>query len=152
MDVTGGMENLELTLGSEPQMETADILSYIATGRPAASAADFGDISRAGTSLALGTVADVLEEEAGQRIGLDVVEIRQDGLDGATLIAGRYVSPRLYVGFQQPLTLNESDEGIEKSGESTQVEIEYAAWRWLLLNLQAGQSEFRWFFRTRKAF
>ena len=152
LDVTGGMDDLELTLGSEPQMETADVLSYIATGRPAASAAEFGSLSQTGRSFALGAVADVLADEAAQRIGLDVVEVRQDGSEGATLIAGRYVSPRLYVGFQQPLTLRKSDGSIDESGVSTQVEIEYAAWRWLLINLQGGQSEFRWFFRTRRAF
>jgi translocation and assembly module TamB len=156
MGVTGGLQDLKLTLGAEPAMETADILSYLATGRPAANAADFGSaidnetLVGAGASLAFGSVAQLLEQKAGESIGLDVVEIRQDGLNGATLIAGRYVSPRLYVGFQQPLTLRRDDEGIDNHG--TRVEIEVAAFRWLLINLQGAQSEFRYFFRTRRAF
>jgi translocation and assembly module TamB len=158
MEVTGGVNDLRLTLGSEPAMETTDVLSYLATGRPAASAAEFGassggnGLSGQGASLALGTVAGLLEEQGGDRIGLDVVEIRQGGPDGTTVVAGRYVSPRLYVGFQQPLVERNQGEGIEENGLRTQVEVEFAAFRWLLINLQGGRSELRWFFRTRHAF
>jgi translocation and assembly module TamB len=158
MEVAGGVNDLRLTLGSEPAMETTDVLSYLATGRPAASAAEFGassggnGLSGQGASLALGTVAGLLEEQGGDRIGLDVVEIRQGGPDGTTVVAGRYVSPRLYVGFQQPLVERNQGEGIEENGLRTQVEVEFAAFRWLLINLQGGRSELRWFFRTRHAF
>jgi translocation and assembly module TamB len=158
MQISGGAENLRLTLGSEPAMETTDVLSYLATGRPAASAAEFGalngndGLSGRGASLAIGTAASLLEQQGSERIGLDVVEIRQDGPDGTTVVAGRYVSPRLYVGFQQPVSERRPEDGIDQTGPGTQVEVEYQAFRWLLLNLQGGPSELRWFFRTRHAF
>ncbi len=158
MDVTGPMDDLRLTLGSEPPLETADILSYLATGRPAESAASFGGggarggLLTEGATLALGTAANLLEHTAGETVGLDVVEIRQDGLRGATLIAGRYVSPRLYVGFQQPLTLRDNQDPANTTSRGTQVEIEYTAYRWLLLNLQSGQSTLSFFLRTKRAF
>ena len=67
------------------------------------------------------------------------------------MIAGRYVSPKLYVGFQQPITKGDREEGHIMHQQGTQVELEYSLYRWLLVNLQGG-AEFRWFFRTRYAF
>jgi translocation and assembly module TamB len=163
LDVRGRADDLGLTLGSEPSMENADILSYLATGRPAASAAEFGNagssggsggVLGAGEELALGRVAGLLEETAEEAVGLDVVEIRQNGLRGATLVAGRYVNPRLFVGFQQPLTLNARTEEAtrDQSSRGTEVEIEYTWYRWLLVNIQGGQSTIRLFFRTKYAY
>jgi len=159
--VTGGMDDLALTLGSAPPMETADVLSYMATGRPAASAVEFGQqgeggpggVVGAGAALALDQAASALERTAAESVGLDVVEIRHQGLDGATLIAGRYVSPRLFVGFQQPLTLGaRPDDALTETSRGTEVEVEYSAYHWLLLSLEGGQSTVRFFLRTRHAF
>lgn len=163
LDVSGRADDLSLTLGSEPSMENADILSYLATGRPAASAAEFGNagsssgsggVLGAGEEFALGRVAGVLEETAEEAVGLDVVEIRQNGLKGATLVAGRYVNPRLFVGFQQPLTLSARSEetASDPSSLGTKVEIEYTWYRWLLVHVQGGQSTLRLFFRTKYAY
>ena len=154
LNVQGGANDMRLTLGSEPAMETTDIVSYLATGRPSRSAGEFGGddgASSQSSAFAIGALADVLEDEAGQQIGLDVMEIRQDPAEGTLVIAGRYVSPKLYLGFQQPITHGDRKEGLEDQAQGTQVELEYTLYRWLLLNLQGG-SEFRWFFRTRYAF
>jgi len=162
MDVSGGPDDLRLTLGSQPAMENADILSYLATGQPAASAMELGSpgsgaaggVLGAGEAFALGQVAGALEETAQQAVGLDVVEIRQNGLKGVTVVAGRYVNPRLFVGFQQPLTLaggsdpNNQDQGFR----ATEVQVEYTWYRWLLVNVQGGQSALRLFFRTKYAY
>ena len=163
LHVTGGLEDLELLLGSQPAMETADVLSYLATGRPAASAVEFGQagdegggpggVVGAGAALALDQAAAALERTAAESVGLDVMEIRHQGLDGATLIAGRYVSPRLFVGLRQPLTLGvRPDDALTETTRGTEMEVEYTAYRWLLLSLEGGQSTLRFFFRTRHAF
>lgn len=156
LSVTGKMDSLRLELSSNPQLETSDLVSYLATGRPAARAlsgsGESTSLTDRGTSLALGTVTGLLERQAGEAVGLDVMEIRHGGPDGTVVIAGRYVSPRLYVGFQQPLNSAQSDQSLTDKGPTTRVEVEYTLFRWLLLNLQAGQSEFRSFFRTRYAF
>jgi hypothetical protein len=81
------------------------------------------------------------------------MEIRHQGLDGAMLIAGRYVSPRLFVGLRQPLTLGvRPDDALTETTRGTEMEVEYTAYRWLLLSLEGGQSTLRFFFRTRHAF
>ncbi|MHB1327676.1 MAG: translocation/assembly module TamB domain-containing protein, partial [Gemmatimonadales bacterium] len=156
LSVTGEMDSLRLELSSEPALETSDLVSYLATGRPAGRALEGSGESTSlagrGTALAMGTVAGLLEQQAGEAVGLDVMEIRHGGPEGTVVIAGRYVSPRLYVGFQQPLSSTRSDQSLTEKGPTTRVELEYTLFRWLLINLQAGQSEFRSFFRTRYAF
>ncbi len=156
LSVTGQMDSLRLELSSEPALETSDLVSYLATGRPASRALEGSgestSLASRGTGLAMSTVAGLLEQQAGEAVGLDVMEIRHGGPEGTVVIAGRYVSPKLYVGFQQPLTSTRSDRSLTEKGPSTRVELEYTLFRWLLLNLQAGQSEFRSFFRTRYAF
>ncbi len=156
LSVTGKMDSLRLELSSDPALETSDLVSYLATGKPAARALESSgegtSLAGRGTALAMGTVAGLLEQQAGEAVGLDVMEIRHGGPEGTVVIAGRYVSPRLYVGFQQPLSSTRNEQSLTEKSPSTRVELEYSLFRWLLLNLQAGQSEFRSFFRTRYAF
>jgi len=152
--VKGSIDSLAVTLGSDPAMETSDVLAYLATGHPAASAADFGggQLGSLGTSFAAGQVASVLEDAAGKSVGLDVIEVRQNGLRGASVVAGRYVSPRLFVGFEQPLTIQREDAKRGGTVRTTELQLEYTAYRWLVAALQGGQSNFRFFFRVRHPF
>ncbi|MGD2045307.1 MAG: translocation/assembly module TamB, partial [Gemmatimonadota bacterium] len=159
LTIRGTQESLDLELSSDPPMENSDIVSYIATGRPAAGALSFqgsqsdqGGLAEAGADLALGQLAGVIESAAGQGVGLDVVEIRREGLREATLVAGKYVSPRVYVGFAQPVTLREGDGlSLGNQGES-EVEVEIEALRWLLVNLEGSSSAFRLFLKGRYAY
>lgn len=154
--VTGSLDNLHVTLGGDPQMETADVLSYLATGRPATSAAEFGgsDLADMGATVAASQLTSVIEDAASKSIGLDVVEIRHNGLKGATIVAGRYINPRFFIGFEQPLVLkNDRDEDSRRTVERTsEVQLEYRLYRWLLASLEGSQSTFSFLFRVRRAF
>ncbi len=157
LQVTGTQDALALELSSDPPMENADIVSYIATGRPASgtlpsseSRAE-GGLVAAGTDLALGQIVGVIEGAAERSVGLDVVEVRREGVRGATLVVGKYVSPRLYVGFAQPVTIRDGDFSLGGNRES-EVEIELEALRWLLLNLEGTASALRVFLRGRRAY
>jgi translocation and assembly module TamB len=159
LQITGTQDDLSLTLSSEPPMENADIVSYIATGRPAggalsveASESQGGGVASAGADLALGQLTGVIEGAAARSVGLDVVEIRQEGFREATLAAGKYVSPRVYVGFAHPLTLRESD-GLSLGDEGqSEIEVEIEALRWLLINLEGSGSALRLFLKGRYAY
>jgi hypothetical protein len=139
-------------------MENADIISYLATGRPATTSLDFnqngegGGIGALGSDVALGQVTGLVEGLAAEGAGLDVIEIRPDGLRGATLIAGRFVSPKLYVGFKQPIGRDPDDPDGRSEFERTEVEFEYQALRWLLLNMEASNSAVSFLFRYRHAY
>jgi len=156
--VLGTQESLGLELSSEPQMENADIVSYIATGRPAAGSLSFQDggsesgLVTAGAGLALGQMTSLVEGAAARSVGLDVVEIRREGLRQATLVAGKYVSPRLYVGFAQPVSLQEGSSRSTGSGTGSEIEIELEALRWLIVNIEGSGSDLRLFLRGRYAY
>jgi translocation and assembly module TamB len=155
LSVRGTASDLQVILGSDPAMENADIVSYIATGRPASQGLT---VSGSGQSTVLGTGAvlardqlvGVVQQEAMSRIGLDVVEIRTGDVNGTTLVAGRYVSPRLYLGFQQPLSTR--DPTATGTRPYTEVEIEYEAFRWLVVNLHGGASTLGFLLRSRYAY
>jgi hypothetical protein len=80
------------------------------------------------------------------------LQVRFDALTGATLVAGRYLDPKLYVGFRQPLQYKESGTPNSSVTSSTSVEMEYAIYQWLVLNLQGETSKLRSFIRARHAY
>jgi hypothetical protein len=91
-----------------------------------------------------------VEAYAREQVGLDVVQITTDGLEGLTLPGGRYVSPELYLGVRQPLSLQGHARERADGNPSPELEVELEALRWLLLNLQAGgRSGMELFVRSR---
>jgi translocation and assembly module TamB len=154
--VEGDANTLDLTLSSDPEMDEADIVSYLAIGKPQSDLASSGhgdsNISGLGASMAFGAVAGALEEFAGDAVDLDVVEIRADPLKGMTLIAGRYVSPNLYLGLRQPVTFSESSKRDGSQNQHSEVEVEYRWAPWLSLSFQTGADERRLFLRARYAY
>jgi translocation and assembly module TamB len=134
----GSPENLQVSFESDPQMELADIVSYIATGRPASESLQFGGSSsdgylRSAAGLAVGPITSLVENLASAGLGLDVVEIDQDETNGLMLTAGKYVSPRFFVSVSQPLSLSLST-GTTVS-DATVVTMEYEVVRNVLVSL-----------------
>ena len=151
LEIEGRMGDLRLVLSSEPQMAEDDIVSYLATGRPASQALDLGSGSN-GRSLVVGEATGVVEDLVSRRVGLDVVDIRSDGDGGTTLVAGRYVNPELYLGFKWPFGSQSAAQSSRTGRQTAEIEIEYQALRWLLLNLETGGSAFGFFLRSRYAY
>jgi len=155
LDVTGQVDKLKLTLSSEPTMTPTEIISYIATGQTKAEMAAAQNSSSSAsiaTQTALAQVTGRVEDAAKDAVGLDVVQIRQDAVQGATLVAGRYMSPQLYVGFRQPVTYQGNDATSTSTNYRTQVEVEYEAYQWLLMNVRGEASEINSFIRVRRAY
>jgi translocation and assembly module TamB len=140
LQVQGTPDALELELSSTPPLEASDMVSYLVTGRPASQSLEGGgegSLTEAGGALALGRLSGAVETYAREQVGLDVVEITNDGTDGVTLLAGRYLSPRFYLGVRQPISLQRSSDDPSQSADP-EIEAELQAVRWLLLNLRAG--------------
>jgi translocation and assembly module TamB len=154
-EVTADTGGIAITLGSRPSMEQRDIMSYLLTGAPATTDPTLQSSSSqnylsTGASLAVGAALGTIAGSAGQELGFDVVQILQDMQGAQTLVAGKYVSPDLYVGFRQPLSEATSDDKDPKNVSNVmEFEVEYAAFRKALLNLQGAGSEFRVFLRLR---
>ena len=147
ISVTGGTDDLAITLGSEPTLDNADIVSYLATGRPANTAFS-GESTSArdiGIDLVASQLTGSLERFAQREVGLDVVQIQQDGLQGTTLVAGKYVTPRLFVGFRQGMVFQPEDGHSFSEGLSAEAEAEYQALEWLILSVRGGTSAIRVF-------
>lgn len=155
LDITGTPDDLRLDLSSTPPLEASDMVSYLAVGRPADRGLGGGEgsLSQTGGALALGALSGAVEAYAREEVGLDVVEITTDGLEGVILLAGRYLSPELYLGIRQPVSLQRGSGEASEGRPEPEVEVELQAVRWLLLNLQAGgRAGVEFFVRSRIAY
>ncbi len=146
LEVKGLLEDLEVTPGSDPPMEVSDIISYLAFGQPASEAFQFGGggtgeggLLNPATGFAVGQLTGFIENLAGTGLGLDVIDIEQDGLKGATVTAGKYLSPRLYIAVSQPISFRKTTVGTgEENAPVYQVEYELIN-RLLIRLLRDGQ-------------
>ena len=160
LGVSGTPEHIQLVLSSDPQMSNSDIISYIATGHPEAAGLGIGGNTtgssnlalQAGTSVAVSQLQGVIEGVGQDQLQLDVVEIRQDAVRGATLVAGRYVSPRVYVGFAQPLGFGQAATNQLNRNLYPEAQVEYNAFKWLLMRLEGGVADMRFLLRSRYSY
>jgi translocation and assembly module TamB len=142
-----GLFTFELT--SNPAMSESDILTYLATGKSSTGAlAGTVDQGNLGTAAAIEQLVGAAQGVTEGKVPLDVFQIRQDGARGITIVAGNYVSNKLYVGVRQPILLEQGtqDAGLETG---TQGELEYEAAPWLFLNFQGGASRLLLFCKSR---
>lgn len=150
LDAEGMIENLDLTLRAEPTMELTDILSYIATGQPASEALQLGGVNsqslastgagfalNQGVGLLTGAIESLLQDSG---LELDVIQIEpQDNARGATITAGKYVTPRIFTSVSQPIGAGDSD-GTSTREEGTIITLELELIDSLLLRLLGGES------------
>ncbi|MEP0547726.1 MAG: translocation/assembly module TamB domain-containing protein [Rhodothermales bacterium] len=125
-------DGLELTLSADPAMENTDIISYIATGRPAGTAFQGG----AGASnLAVSQLASIVEGLAANSLGLDVVEVTQRPDEAIVVTFGSYVTSRTFASVSQ-VVVEGRGRREEQDGRIPEVTIEYQLLNWLLLRLE----------------
>jgi translocation and assembly module TamB len=137
----GRPDSLALTFSSDPAMSQEDILSYLVTGQPAAEAPlTAQQTTGAGLpeQIAVGQVAQVISTRAGEGLGFDVFQIRQQGLQGLTLTAGRYLGPRLFVSLQLPLQLLQRQSNVPGANLGPGFELDYTLRRWLRSGFTGG--------------
>lgn len=98
--LTGPVDNPQATLFSTPSMSQDDILSYILIGRPLkeASSGDGAMLAAAATSLGIQN-GNALSNQIASTFGLDSVSFTGESPDTAAVQIGKYLSPRLYIGY-----------------------------------------------------
>ena len=143
LDMEGRIAELDLTLSSEPTMELTDIISFVVTGRPASEALQLGGAGQ-GTGIAItqgvGLLTGAIEtmfQESG--LDLDVIQIEPlENARGATITAGKYVTPRLFTAVSQPIGASDSAGSGRREGTVVTLELELIDS--LLLRLLGGES------------
>ena len=150
---TGRLDSLGLNFTSDPSMSQDDILSYIVTGRPASDNPLFEGQGGSGGAgeIAMGTLTNAISNAAGQGLGFDVFQIRQEPTRGLTLTAGRYLGSRLFLDMQLPLQISPQNR---QAGANLGpgFELEYSLRRWLRANVRGGSLSPGFLFRARRAY
>lgn len=98
--LTGPVDNPQATLFSTPSMSQDDILSYILIGRPLneATSGDGAMLASAATSLGIQN-GNALSDQIAGTFGLDTVSFVGESPETAAVQIGKYLSPRLYIGY-----------------------------------------------------
>jgi translocation and assembly module TamB len=126
--VGGTLKSPKIDLFSSPTMGESDIISYLLTGRPAGE----GGAGGIGVAAALkATGAGTVAEELGRQFGLE--ELRLDAgstLEEASVVAGTYLSPRLYIQYINELASRE-----------TKLRLRYDINRRLQLEAESGKTQ-----------
>lgn len=101
LKVRGTLNNPRVELFSIPAMGQTDTLSYILLGRPIENASGKEGEAMAKAALALSLAGgDSLARTIGARFGLDDLRVESsDTGEQASLVIGRYLSPKLYIGY-----------------------------------------------------
>ena len=104
--VFGRLKKPQLQLFSTPPMDDSDILAYILIGKPLreATTSEGDRVSQAARSLQLAG-GTWLAKRLGKELDIEEVSIESGaGDDTASLVLGKYLSPRLYVQYIIGLT------------------------------------------------
>lgn len=101
VNVTGTVKSPLLTLFSDPAMDESDALSYLLLGRPLnkASSSEGKVLQKAALSAGL-SGGDLIARKIGSIFGLEEVGIEEGtGEEDASMVVGKYLSPRLYISY-----------------------------------------------------
>ncbi|MDT8372272.1 MAG: translocation/assembly module TamB domain-containing protein, partial [Gammaproteobacteria bacterium] len=98
--VQGSADEPQIALFSEPAMEQGNILAHLILGRPLAEASvtDAALLATAATGLGLSGGGQI-SDQISSTFGLDTLAISGNGGDDTALQVGKYVSPKLYLGY-----------------------------------------------------
>ena len=134
INVRGTLSSPFVTLSSEPPLPENEVLSYLLTGRSinTLQSGEAASLDRAAQSIAVGG-GGLLLGGLGNKVGLDEVSVEQTGDEDASVVLGKYLSPKLFVSYGISIveaintiklryTLNErwslkAEAGLEQSGD-----------------------------------
>lgn len=143
LTLSGRPDNLTPSLTSDPSMSTRNILSYLATGRPAEDL--FGGGTEGGnlaTQVALGQASNYVENLAASELGFDVVRLDVQTEGVSYLTVGRYLTPRFFIAIEQPVMSSTSQSAVPPTAFIPDVTLEYQLTDYLLLRSLSGQQSF----------
>lgn len=107
VELTGTLKAPRTRIVATPAMSEADALSYLLFGRPASNNAGMGTeetsvLQSAALSLGLQQALPVVQR-IGTSLGLDELTVRSTTTDAGELMAGKYLSPKVYLRYSYGL-------------------------------------------------
>jgi translocation and assembly module TamB len=107
VELTGTLKAPRTRVFSTPAMSEADALSYLLFNRPLSSSDPMGTeetsaLQTAALSLGLQQALPVVQR-IGNTLGLDELTVQSTDTDAGALMAGKYLSPRLYIRYSYGL-------------------------------------------------
>ena len=100
IDVTGRAASPQARVWSNPASSQSEALSYLALGRPLSSASSDESRQLNAANAALSAGGSMLASQLGAKIGLDDAGVMESrALGGSVFGVGKFLSPRLYVGY-----------------------------------------------------
>ncbi|MGO1069853.1 translocation/assembly module TamB domain-containing protein [Lysobacter sp. CA199] len=100
VDISGRVSSPQVNVWSDPASSQSEALAYLALGRPLSSASGDENKQLNAASAALSAGGGLLASQLGAKIGLDDAGVMESrALGGSVLGVGKYLSPRLYVGY-----------------------------------------------------
>ena len=108
VELTGTLKAARTRVFSQPAMNDADALSYLLFGRPSSSSdaglgtEDASTLQAAALSLGLQQALPVVQR-IGNTLGLDELTVQSTTTDAGALMAGKFLSPRIYIRYSYGL-------------------------------------------------
>ncbi|HBN53331.1 MAG TPA: pathogenicity protein, partial [Stenotrophomonas sp.] len=98
--VTGRAQQPRVDVWSDPAMSQSEALSYLVLGRSLSMASSDQAQQVNAASAALSAGSGLLAAQVGAKLGLDDAGVSQSrALGGAVLGVGKFITPKLYVGY-----------------------------------------------------
>lgn len=100
IDVTGRAQSPRVDVWSNPAMSQSEALAYLVLGRSLTGASSDQAQQVNAASAALSAGSGLLASQLGAKLGLDDAGVSQSrALGGSVIGVGKYISPKLYVGY-----------------------------------------------------
>jgi translocation and assembly module TamB len=104
VELAGTRKNPRTRVFSTPAMSEADALSYLLLGRPVAGAGGGENTTLQAAALAMGlNQALPVVQRLGTTLGLDELSVQSTTQDAGALMAGKYLSPKVYIRYSYGL-------------------------------------------------
>ena len=98
--LTGTLSAPQTSLYSDPPMSDLNTLSYLQFGRPVTTTDGSETVTLEATALALGLQQALpAVQRVGDALGLDELSIEPTEVDAGSLMAGKYLSPKVYLSY-----------------------------------------------------
>ncbi|WP_411852651.1 translocation/assembly module TamB domain-containing protein [Stenotrophomonas sp. LGBM10] len=100
IDVTGRAQSPRVDVWSDPAMSQSEALAYLVLGRSLTGASSDQAQQVNAASAALSAGSGLLASQLGAKLGLDDAGVSQSrALGGSVIGVGKYISPKLYIGY-----------------------------------------------------